>query len=30
MACQDTSGTALPADFDGFGYVERERLASVE
>jgi xylan 1,4-beta-xylosidase len=29
MACQDLSGTALPADFDGFGYVEREYEASV-
>jgi len=24
MACQDTSGTAAPADFDGFEYQERE------
>jgi xylan 1,4-beta-xylosidase len=29
MACQDLSGMALPADFDGFGYVEREYQASV-
>jgi xylan 1,4-beta-xylosidase len=29
MACQDLSGAALPADFDGFGYVEREYRASV-
>lgn len=29
MACQDLSGAALPADFDGFGYVEREYQASV-
>jgi xylan 1,4-beta-xylosidase len=29
MACQDLSGTARPADFDGFGYREREYQASV-
>jgi xylan 1,4-beta-xylosidase len=29
MACQDLSGAALPADFDGFGYVERGYEASV-
>lgn len=29
MACQDLSGAALPADFDGFGYVEREYRAEV-
>jgi xylan 1,4-beta-xylosidase len=29
MACQDLSGAALPADFDGFGYVERAYEAVV-
>jgi xylan 1,4-beta-xylosidase len=29
MACQDLSGAALPADFDGFGYVERGYVAVV-
>jgi xylan 1,4-beta-xylosidase len=29
MACQDLSGTTRPADFDGFGYVEREYEAEV-
>ena len=24
MACQDMAGTALPADFDYFEYIERE------
>jgi xylan 1,4-beta-xylosidase len=27
MACQDTAGTARPADFDWFEYLEREYLA---
>jgi xylan 1,4-beta-xylosidase len=30
MACQDLSGAARPADFDGFGYVERGYQASLE
>jgi xylan 1,4-beta-xylosidase len=29
MACQDLSGAAAPADFDGFGYVERGYKAKV-
>ena len=29
VACQDLSGAALPADFDGFGYVERGYQAKV-
>jgi xylan 1,4-beta-xylosidase len=29
MACQDLSGTALPADFDWFEYREREYVADV-
>jgi xylan 1,4-beta-xylosidase len=29
MACQDLSGAARPADFDGFGYVERGYQATV-
>ncbi|MBO9559708.1 MAG: glycoside hydrolase family 43 protein [Caulobacter sp.] len=29
VACQDMSGAGLPADFDGFGYVEREYLETL-
>jgi len=29
MACQDLSGSAMPADFDWFEYVEREYVIDV-